>query len=131
MLSLHVNSPVPNTLFAPKLNPSRSQTRITPPFSLRKVGARGSSAEVAVKENEQQRRRRSNERISDLSLEEEELPAGLNREAMPRHVAVIMDGNVRWARQRGLQVPGCLILVIASLQTLNDYDFISFRTTLD
>lgn len=81
MLSLHVNSPVPNTLFAPKLNPSRSQTRITPPFSLRKVRARGSSAEVAVKENEQQRRRRSNERISDLSLEEEELPAGLNREA--------------------------------------------------
>lgn len=90
MLSLHVNSPVPNTLFAPKLNPSRSQTRITPPFSLRKVRARGSSAEVAVKENEQQRRRRSNERISDLSLEEEEeeSPAGLNREAMPRHVVL-------------------------------------------
>ncbi|KAM5583261.1 dehydrodolichyl diphosphate synthase 2 [Rosa sericea] len=34
--------------------------------------------------------------------EEEELPAGLRREAMPRHVAVIMDGNVRWARRRGL-----------------------------
>lgn len=89
MLSLHVNSPVPNNLFSPKLNPSRSQTGITPPFSLRKVRARGSSAEVAVKENEQQRRRRSNERISDLSLEEEEeSPAGLNREAMPRHVVL-------------------------------------------
>ncbi|XP_050370931.1 dehydrodolichyl diphosphate synthase 2 [Argentina anserina] len=34
--------------------------------------------------------------------EEEALPAGLRREAMPRHVAVIMDGNVRWARRRGL-----------------------------
>lgn len=33
---------------------------------------------------------------------EEALPAGLRREAMPRHVAVIMDGNVRWARRRGL-----------------------------
>lgn len=32
----------------------------------------------------------------------EPLPPGLQRELMPRHVAVIMDGNVRWARRRGL-----------------------------
>ena len=34
--------------------------------------------------------------------EEEQLPDGLRRELMPRHVAVIMDGNVRWAQKRGL-----------------------------
>lgn len=31
-----------------------------------------------------------------------ELPADLERERLPKHVAVIMDGNGRWAKQRGL-----------------------------
>ncbi|XP_006350833.2 dehydrodolichyl diphosphate synthase 2-like [Solanum tuberosum] len=32
------------------------------------------------------------------------LPDGLKRELMPKHLAVIMDGHRRWARQNGLSV---------------------------
>jgi ditrans,polycis-polyprenyl diphosphate synthase len=30
------------------------------------------------------------------------LPGGLHAESLPQHVAVVMDGNARWARERGL-----------------------------
>ncbi|KAI3966756.1 hypothetical protein MKW92_025064 [Papaver armeniacum] len=39
------------------------------------------------------------------SIEEEEvkeLPAGLIRERIPKHVAVIIDGNRRWSKEKGL-----------------------------
>ncbi|KAK6935730.1 Decaprenyl diphosphate synthase-like [Dillenia turbinata] len=36
------------------------------------------------------------------SPESAKLPVGLRHDLMPKHVAVIMDGNVRWAQKRGL-----------------------------
>jgi undecaprenyl diphosphate synthase len=50
-------------------------------------------------------------------MSEQELQASVDRERLPRHVAVIMDGNGRWAAQRGLpRVEGHR----ASLQSIRD-----------
>jgi undecaprenyl diphosphate synthase len=42
----------------------------------------------------------SQKKPSELTAEE--LLAGIDRDRLPRHVAIIMDGNGRWARSRGL-----------------------------
>lgn len=46
------------------------------------------------------------------------LPAGLRRESMPNHVAVIMDGNRRWAKIRGLPSGSGYIAGFRSLKLL-------------
>lgn len=40
---------------------------------------------------------------ADRASEEALLAYGLRPESLPRHVAVVMDGNSRWARARGLE----------------------------
>ena len=40
--------------------------------------------------------------ISAKSMSEEELKAALDREKLPKHIAIIMDGNGRWADRQNL-----------------------------
>ncbi len=40
--------------------------------------------------------------LRKAAVDTEALEAGLDREKIPAHVAIIMDGNGRWARERGL-----------------------------
>ncbi|MCA9156357.1 MAG: isoprenyl transferase [Planctomycetales bacterium] len=40
--------------------------------------------------------------VSDVSTRSNELLAAVPRERLPRHIAVIMDGNGRWAQRRDL-----------------------------
>jgi undecaprenyl diphosphate synthase len=42
-------------------------------------------------------------RIHELSAEEQSVYRNLDQEQMPRHVAIIMDGNGRWAGKRSLK----------------------------
>ncbi|ONH99928.1 hypothetical protein PRUPE_6G058100 [Prunus persica] len=106
MLSLRFPISFENSLITPfKPRPSRFQTptvqslpRLSSSLSL----PRATTAGVVLKEED---RELSNNRFAprgDFPPGGEPLPAGLQRELMPRHVAVIMDGNVRWERRRGL-----------------------------
>lgn len=40
--------------------------------------------------------------LEDLSAEERRLFLAINEEELPKHVAIIIDGNGRWAKERGL-----------------------------
>ncbi|KAA8543739.1 hypothetical protein F0562_022084 [Nyssa sinensis] len=111
MLSLVFPIRIQNSLSSFKHKPSSSTTRdwprsyrnhshAYPPISLPKFHkVLATTTDVAAEEEE----REVKERVAGAgdSPGEEQLPAGLQQELMPRHVAVIMDGNVRWARLRG------------------------------
>ncbi|KAM1276761.1 hypothetical protein ACFX13_029934 [Malus domestica] len=102
IMFLSLSSPISieNALIPFKPRSSRSQTpgiRSHPlpsnPLSL----PRSAAAAAAFKEETRQFAPGG-----DFPPDEESLPAGLRRDLMPRHVAVIMDGNVRWEKRRGL-----------------------------
>ncbi|KAL5742561.1 hypothetical protein ACOSP7_029293 [Xanthoceras sorbifolium] len=56
--------------------------------------------------------------INGAQEENVPLPVGLWRESMPKHVAVIMDGNRRWARLRGLPVDSGYEAGVKSLRAM-------------
>ncbi|KAJ4704449.1 Alkyl transferase [Melia azedarach] len=56
--------------------------------------------------------------INAALIENDSLPLGLRRESLPRHVALIMDGNRRWARLRGLPVGSGYEAGVKSLRTI-------------
>lgn len=102
MLTLRLPISIDSTRSPLKPNPYRSRAYktnsilfYTTLFKKHKIHA----SVAAVEETEE-----LNGRVfgADYLPEEAQLPENLRPELMPRHVAVIMDGNVRWARQRGL-----------------------------
>ncbi len=59
---------------------------------------------------------------SFAELTEDDLFSQLDQEALPRHVAVIMDGNGRWASQRGLpRIAGHREGLVAVREVLNAF----------
>ncbi|KAH7549900.1 hypothetical protein ACOSP7_025106 [Xanthoceras sorbifolium] len=95
MLSSRVNIIIRNTIILSQviINFCRS-------FSLQRVGVPPISG---GKPSEEEGRRMDDDGVISVcggSLED--FPATLQRELMPKHVAVIMDGNRRWAQQRGV-----------------------------
>ncbi|KAK4855743.1 hypothetical protein QYF36_010397 [Acer negundo] len=85
------------TLTRVKLNPCPSVKCFFRSFFLQKPPSTGGET------SEEEGSRLDDDRVISVSGESlEDFPAGLRRELMPKHVAVILDGNRRWARQRGL-----------------------------
>ncbi|KAK9289388.1 hypothetical protein L1049_007543 [Liquidambar formosana] len=82
-------------LLSPNLHNAHLSSRINPHETTSKLPLRATAQDVAV-----------NRTVAGAgsSAEEAVLPDGLRRELMPKHVAVIMDGNRRWAKVRGLPV---------------------------
>ncbi|EEF36753.1 dehydrodolichyl diphosphate synthase 2 [Ricinus communis] len=97
MQALQLNLPLSiynNTLTTPqtpKTFPSRNQSR---PLHGRFAPLLATNTDVAVI-------KQADIATTSTSDDPEPLPDGLLLELMPRHVAVIMDGNGRWAKQQG------------------------------
>lgn len=109
MLSLSLPIPANNTLIPLRPNSSRSrragaESHPFSPLPYRKLHGPVETttlAKVALRENVRDEGREGNS-ISGDSPEAEPLPEGFREDMMPKHVAVIMDGNARWAKLRSL-----------------------------
>ncbi|KAG6678074.1 hypothetical protein I3842_14G062600 [Carya illinoinensis] len=109
MLSLSLPIPANNTLIPLRPNSSRSrragaESHPFSPLPYRKLHGPVETttlAKVALREHVRDEGREGKSTSGD-SPEAEPLPEGFREDMMPKHVAVIMDGNARWAKLRSL-----------------------------
>ncbi|XP_021891704.1 LOW QUALITY PROTEIN: dehydrodolichyl diphosphate synthase 2 [Carica papaya] len=115
MLSLNLPVQVPNTFPPLKPKPTLSSSQVTGTATgiVPTTGLSSCSSQISIAKRHELRATTAGnvaiqEEDNDGSMVagEEELPEGLQRDLMPKHVAIIMDGNVRWAKQRGLPSSG-------------------------
>lgn len=112
MLSSLLPIPANNTLIPLRSNSSRCrpagvESHPFSPLHSRKlhgpVGTATNLVKVALREQvREEEEGRGGNSIDDDSPDGEPLPEGIREDMMPNHVAVIMDGNARWARLRRL-----------------------------
>ena len=108
MFSLRLPIPIENTLTPPsKHTPISSSIRFqTHRFPLvylpkhRGLPTCTATANVAVPDDVQGKPN-DGTNVAETSPVPEPLPSELQPDLIPKHVAVIMDGNARWAKQRG------------------------------
>ncbi|PON92674.1 Decaprenyl diphosphate synthase-like [Trema orientale] len=115
---------LPPNSHVPRLRPVPSPH--VPPPSLPRLSLRVSVQQMVTEEDEERAGRgKGKGRPGGLeapSAEEDNggdpFSAGLRRESLPKHVAVIMDGNRRWARLRDLPVDSGYEAGLRSLRVL-------------
>lgn len=85
---------------------------------LHRLSLRATSQLVVVEEEKERGSNGRPYRDGAPTEERNVLPPGLRRESMPVHVAVIMDGNRRWAQIRGLPASSGYEAGVRSLRLL-------------
>ncbi|KAL3326731.1 hypothetical protein AABB24_037428 [Solanum stoloniferum] len=108
------------------LSPTRfcSQSKSTNPQIIPNLTKRPSIHPFAYAQNNATSNIEAAKSSINSSAEEVSLPSELRRELMPKHIAVILDGNRRWAKKRGL--PAALGYV-AGIRALRNFVKLSYN----
>ncbi|XP_006338990.1 dehydrodolichyl diphosphate synthase 2-like [Solanum tuberosum] len=108
------------------LSPSRfcSQSKSTNPQIIPNLTRKPSIHPLAYAQNNATSNIEAAKSSINSSAEEVSLPPELRRELMPKHIAVILDGNRRWAKKRGLPVA---LGYVAGIRALRNFVKLSYN----